>query len=110
MRGPWSSFWAGVRRAKGEKMEEEMAKAAAEADKKAAAEADQKAAPEGNGSEAEETATGSAYPETVTVSGAGTAEANGVYVYRPDGEPKGVFMGITGFLPLAHLPGGSVLS
>lgn len=56
--------------------------------------ADKKAAPEGNGSEAEETATGSAHPETVTVSGAGTAEANGVYVYRPDGETKRVFFGI----------------
>jgi len=60
----------------------------------AAAEAHQKVAAEGNGSEAEETATGSAYPETVTVSGAGTAEANGVYVYRRDGETKRVFRGI----------------
>lgn len=37
---------------------------------------------------------GSAYPEKVTVSGAGTAEANGVYVYRPDSEAKRVAFGI----------------
>ena len=36
--------------------------------------------------EAKSTSTG--YPETVIVSGAGTAEANGTYVYRPGGNPK----------------------